>query len=184
MVDWFNSRKAAQVATFFAIKEGGRINVLKLMKLIYLSDRKNMDKYDYPILSDILVSMPHGPVNSCTLDHINGEGDQSVWVQFLADKENHEISAVNVIEPENMDQLSRAEIKTLDQIWDEFGKMDRYQLRDWTHDNCPEWEDPKGSSASIPYERIFKFLGKKNPEELQEEIKFDRRISKLHKSVA
>ena len=45
----YSARKAAQVAAFFAIKEGGAINVLKLAKLLYLSDREHLSQYDFPI---------------------------------------------------------------------------------------------------------------------------------------
>jgi Protein of unknown function (DUF4065) len=64
MAFWFNVKKAAQVAAFFALKQGGQIHVLKLTKLVYLSDREFMDRYDIPITGDKLVSMDHGPVNS------------------------------------------------------------------------------------------------------------------------
>ena len=32
--DWFEPRKAAQVTAFFALKAGGKINILKATKLI------------------------------------------------------------------------------------------------------------------------------------------------------
>jgi uncharacterized phage-associated protein len=68
----FNRRKAAQVAAFFARAEGGRINVLKLVKLIYLADREFVLRHGEPMLDDRWVSMPHGPVNSGTYDMIQG----------------------------------------------------------------------------------------------------------------
>ena len=37
---------------------------------------------------------------------------------------------------------------------------DRFELAEWTHSNVPEWEEPHGSSSPIPYERVFKYLGK------------------------
>ncbi len=73
---WYNARKAAQVAAFFALSEGGKINVLKLVKLIYLADRSAMEAFEAPILNDKFVSMDHGPVNSITLNLINGLGDE------------------------------------------------------------------------------------------------------------
>ena len=60
----FNARKAAQVGAYFAKASGGKINVLKLVKLIYLADRHSMELYDAPILNDVFVSMNKGPVNS------------------------------------------------------------------------------------------------------------------------
>ncbi|MGA9893403.1 MAG: type II toxin-antitoxin system antitoxin SocA domain-containing protein, partial [Xanthobacteraceae bacterium] len=72
----YNVRKAAQITAFFAKKEGGSIAVLKVAKLLYLADREFMAAYDLPMLFDELVSMPHGPVTSNTLNYINGMEEQ------------------------------------------------------------------------------------------------------------
>ena len=61
-LDGYKARKAAQVAAFFAIKSGGTVNVLKLMKLMYLSEREFISRYDVPMLFDRLVSMKNGPM--------------------------------------------------------------------------------------------------------------------------
>lgn len=37
--------------------------------------------------------------------------------------------------------------------------MGKYEIRDYTHDHCPEWTDPNGSSSPIPYEKVFRALG-------------------------
>jgi uncharacterized phage-associated protein len=175
---WFNSRKAAQVVAFFARQQGGEINVLKLTKLVYIADRKNMEAYDFPICGDKLVSMDNGPVNSMTLNHINGlVATKDGWDEFVADRAGHFVgTAKQNIPDEDLDELSPAELKTLYAVWKDFGWMDQWQLRDWTHNNCPEWEDPDGSSNPIPYERVFKFLQKNNAEELEARVLEDRQL--------
>lgn len=167
---WFNARKAAQVAAFFALQENGSINVLKLTKLIYLSDRTHMGRYDYPILNDKFTAMPHGPVNSLTYEFINGDQDDNGWNEFITDREGHNIGLTKSISIDDLDELSDAELDTLRGVWSSFGSMSQYKIRDWTHENCPEWEDPHGSSNPIPYARVFKYLGKKNAELLEEKI--------------
>jgi len=174
---WFNVRKAAQIVAFFALREGGDINVLKLTKLVYLADRRHMELYDYPILDDELVSMPHGPVNSMTFNFINGCNDDAGWNEFISDRVAYKVGVTSTISLEQLDELSEAELDTLEQIWQQFGAMEPFQIRDWTHENCPEWEDPHGSSYPIPYERVFKYLGKKHAEELENEIKENRNLS-------
>jgi uncharacterized phage-associated protein len=175
---WFNVRKAAQIAAFFAREQGGAINVLKLAKLVYLADRRNMEKYDSPISGDNFVSMDHGPVNSITYNYINGMEDQrDSWAEFIADRSGYEVGLVRPVEDEDLDQLSRAEIGTLREVWAEFGKMDRFEIRDWTHQNCPEWEDPQGSSAPIAFERVLGFLNKPNARELAEQIRAQRFVN-------
>lgn len=175
MQPWFNIRKAAQIGAYLAVKEGGAINVLKLTKLIYLADRAFMLRYDAPLLDDELVSMDHGPVNSMTYDCINGnQADRREWSEFVADREGYAIGVAQGVTVDRLDELSRADRQMLDETWHRYGHMDQWELRDHTHKKCPEWEDPLGSSYPIPYERVFKFLGKADAAELAEAVRSRR----------
>jgi uncharacterized phage-associated protein len=179
MQPWFNVRKAAQVSAYFALKEGGAINVLKLTKLVYLADRAFMERYDAPLLDDELVSMDHGPVNSMTYDCINGnQADRNDWNEFVADRERYSIGAAPGITVERLDELSRADRQVLDETWRRFGHMTQWEIRDYTHQHCLEWEDPKGSARPIPYERVFKYLQKPDAAELAEAIRRDRVVAR------
>jgi uncharacterized phage-associated protein len=173
---WFNARKAAQVVAFFAKAQGGQINVLKAVKLVYLADREAMKAFDAPILCDNFVSMDFGPVNSLTLNQINGTADDDTgWDEFITDRAGHTVGLRNKnIKIQELDELSAAELKVLNFIWERFGKMDRFELADYTHKNCPEWEDPKGSSMRIPLERIFKYLGKQDGTALAQKLESER----------
>jgi len=177
MTPWFNVRKAAQIAAYFAREQGGSINVLKLVKLIYIADRKNMEKFDFPISGDSLVSMDHGPVNSMTLNYINGTVDDRVaWEHFISDRAGHDVGLARAVSDDDLDELSRAELTTLREVWNQFGAMTKYEIRDWTHANCPEWENPDGSSTPIPHARVFKFLGKAHADELEQCVHEERRL--------
>jgi uncharacterized phage-associated protein len=179
MHPWYNVRKVAQVVAFFASKEGGTINVLKLAKLLYLSDRQNMKEYDFPITYDDFVSMPNGPVNSITLDYINGTRYHGImqWQEFIDGRTNYDISATRVFEERELNELSRADLGTLNAIWQKFGHMNKYQLVEWTHRNCGEWRDPDGSSEPIEYVRVFEGLNKENAEELAHDIETEKALS-------
>lgn len=135
-----------------------------------------LDTFEAPILHDKFVSMDHGPVNSITLNFINGlSDDRADWNFFITDRADHFIGLTNKeIKIQDLDELSPAEIKILELVWNRFGKMNQYELRDYTHKNCPEWEDPKGSSAPIPVERIFKFLGKADSDALASKLESER----------
>ena len=176
---WFNVRKAAQVAAFFALRSGGEINVLKLTKLIYLADRQFMQAYDTTILSDKLVSMPHGPVNSMTLNYMSGLVVNEDWQTYITDRAGHMVALANPdLRLNDLRELSRAELQTLENTWKQFGHYDRFQLRDYTHQHCPEWEDPHGSSNPIPYSRLFKYLGKvDHAEELEDRVMSERQVA-------
>jgi uncharacterized phage-associated protein len=170
----YSASKAAQVVVYFASKNPNKlIDVLKVIKLVYLADRESIKRFGFPILDEPRVSMPHGPVNSTTYSHIQGEYDLEAcgWSKYLRDRSNHQVS-VRQDAPTDYDELSDADISCLDSVWDEFGHMGKYELRDWTHSkgNIPEWEDPFGSSAPIPIERIMLALGIKDGTAFAEEI--------------
>lgn len=174
----YKTRKAAQVTAFFALKQGGAINVLKLAKLLYIGDREHLSRYDLPILFDNFVSMEHGPVTSTTLDYVNGyREDRANWDAFVSDRSGHYVGvASDRLTVDDLDELSDVEIDTLESVWSQFGGMDRFTVRDWTHKHCGEWEDPKGSSTPIPYERVLKFLCKDHAAEIAQEIEAVRGI--------
>lgn len=159
----FNEKKAAQIAAWFLHQAGGVMSHLKLMKLMYLADRESMRSHGFPMTGDHFVSMPHGPVLSNTLSHINDEAPSACdgWNSWISDKANHEVALVIGVDMDALDYLSRADLQILKSSWEKFGHMTKFQIRDYTHDakNCPEWKDPKGSSYPIHYRTVFEALG-------------------------
>jgi len=160
----YDPRKAAQTIAYFAIKNGRNpLHVVKAVKLVYLADRESISRFGFPIQDETRVSMKHGPVNSTTYSFINGEYDATTcgWADFLSDRSGHRVGlAKSDLTEDDLDELSEAEIQVLDAVWERFGNMNVWSLRDWTHepDNIPEWEDPGNSSLEIPLERIMHSL--------------------------
>lgn len=180
MLPGYNVRKAAQAVAFFALSEGADINVLKLSKLLYLAEREFMERFDAPMFYDRLVSMDHGPVTSISLNLINGCLENEEWSKFVADRSNYSVGiASKSLTFDDLDELSKADIKILSWLWEQFGRYDKYALRDYTHEHCKEWENPHGSSTPIPHERVFKFLNKKDGDRLSEEIEKHRDICRM-----
>ena len=177
----FSERKAAQVAAWFLQQAGGRMPHLKLMKLMYLADRAALGEFGFSITGDRAVSMPHGLVLSMTLNLVNGDiesGDDG-WESWISDRADHEV-ALRERPPgqESLDQISAADADVLARVWRQFGNMNKWQIRDYTHDHCAEWEDPQGSSKPIPFERIFTALGRSAEEAawLAEQIAGEHRV--------
>lgn len=157
----FNEYKVAQMAAFFLNQtEKKRMPHLKLMKLLYLADREAVRQFGFSISEDMMVAMPHGPVLSRTLDLMNGYTNPNRWEEWISDKENHEVS-LNKLFKENteLDELSQAELTILNLVWAQFGTMNQWEIRDWTHDNCQEWQDPQGSSYPISFEKLACAVG-------------------------
>jgi uncharacterized phage-associated protein len=179
MQPWFKVRKAAQVAAYFARRQGGAINLMKLVKLVYLANRNAMAQFDYPIFDDHMVSMPHGPVDSFVLNYLDGaEPDRADWEAYLTARANYMVGLAKPdITEDELDELSNADLGVLSKTWDDFGHLNQWQLEEYTHNHCQEWEDPNGSSWTIPYARVFKALGKERHYELARMILQQRQIA-------
>lgn len=185
----YNPITAAQLIAYLALKtEGKIINVLKAIKLVYLADRESIKQWGVPILDENRYSMRHGPVNSLTYAHINGEYDLDAcgWSAYLEDREDHLVAVKNNIFVHDLNELSEADIQCLDAVWEKFGNMNQWQLVDWTHDgkNVPEWEDPNESSKIIPLERIMRVVGVKDSDAQVQLLKGHSEIEKLLKELA
>jgi len=183
----FNEQKVAQMAAYLLNKQGGRFAHLKLMKLLYLSDREAMGRFGYSLSGDFPVSMPHGPVLSQTLSLISGDilPCEHGWDCWISDKENYEVSTKKEFTRNDLDELSEFDIEVLDSVWNRFGHMNQWEIRDYTHDYCSEWQDPQGSSLPIKMDSIFRALGKTEVETsaLSDEIEAQKSISKIFASV-
>ena len=178
--DGFDVRKIAHIAARFILRADGRINHLKLMKLIYLANRKFMEKYDLPIVFDDCVSMDCGPALSQTVNLSNGNILNPIWEDLIKSEARHSRTLHKDISVEALDELSRADLGVLNEIWEEYGALDQWELVEMTHsqDVCPEWENPHGKALPIPYERILKFLSKERSEEIAEEIESYRSLAR------
>lgn len=166
----FNEKKAAQVAAFFLFKasqRGANVTLLRLMKLMYLAERSSYQQYGEPIIGDALVSMPNGPVLSGTLELIDFGSQKSPdggWDALIAERNDRymALKSTDLIKSEDdLRELSESDLEILRSIWSQFGKWSALKLRDYTHnpENCPEWEDPDGSSIPIKLEKLFEVLG-------------------------
>lgn len=180
----FNERKAAQMAAYFLGQLPDRkMPHLKLMKLLYLSDREAVRAFGRPISGDRLVSMPHGPVLSQTLNLMDGdvESQPGGWEEWISDKENHELSLRQSLSVATLDELAPAEIRVLESVWKQFGAMGKWEIRDWTHKHCAEWKDPKGSSFPIQYDALARAVGfdADSARELAVQIQSEQEIDRL-----
>lgn len=150
-------------------RAGGRLPLLKLMKLMYLAERESLRVYGEPICGDKPVSMPHGPVLSKTYDLMNGCGSQEDrgWNAWIEDRSGYDLALRDpsmIRTPEkDLLELSDGDIEVLDAIWQKYGHMSKYELVEYTHsDACPEWEDPHGSSRPIPPSKLLRAVGYKD----------------------
>jgi uncharacterized phage-associated protein len=176
----FRSRKAAQMCAYFAVRstykgKQGLIEKLKLIKLLYLAERRSLGERHVPMLYDELFSLPHGPICSSTLNGIDGHIHAEIWDEYLAHNGNLTLS-VRSFAREEFDEISDAEIDILEETWKQFGSKSASDLRNWSHENCPEYtEVGPGNRLAISYRDVLKALGVEDAEAIDSEISDFRR---------
>lgn len=174
----FRSRKAAQLAAYFAVRSRGTIEKLKLIKLIYLTERRFIEHNDHPMLFDELYSLPHGPVCSSTLNGIDGVIHSATWDKFIA-RNGNVVVALKKFERDDLDELSNLEMKEAQMTWRRFGGMTASQIRNYTHEHCPEYKETEKRRIPISYRELLEALGKKDAAGIEEEISEVRRVDGL-----
>ena len=177
-----DERKATQMAAWLLEKTaGGRMKYLKLIKLLYITDREALTKWGQPLTGDSYFSLPHGPVVSRIQNLITDDPEFSAstyWCDYIR-REDYDVALSS---SPGIDLLSKAEITLLEEIFDRFGRMSRWHLRDLTHE-FPEWHDPEGSCLPISYQEILAAVGRvAEAEELAREIEADNLVFEILES--
>src|SRR5690606_15384011 len=104
----FREDRATQVASRLLELAGGSLNVLPLVKLVYLVDRTCLERFGRPVTFDSFYNMANGPVVSSTLDCINAETEEDapIWSRHISRRTGN---SVRLIRPAAPLDLSRAE---------------------------------------------------------------------------
>jgi uncharacterized phage-associated protein len=174
----FDFEKATQALNYLAKKEGGKIDKMKAIKLIWLADRFHLRKYGRPILNDNYLAMEYGPVGSSVkdvADHSSflGTEEKKYAEEFIKpDGNKYFVESIGDIDS---DVFSESDLEALDFIYGIYGKQHPLKLADMSH-YFPEWKKFeaelltgsisrgnmsyadffKNPEMEIPYENIFK----------------------------
>ncbi len=177
----FDIDKAAQTAHFFISLSGDEMEILKLVKLIYLADRLSLEKRRIPVVGGSFYCLTHGPVTSEVLDLINVGTctGNSPWEQLISDRSNHMVGINKKLE--EYDALSVTELRLLNEVWQKFGSHDKWELVNWTHQHCEEWSDPSGGRIEISARRLAESFGWSDSEmvDFEAELAAQCRIKEL-----
>jgi hypothetical protein len=180
----YNERKTAAAAGVLLREAGGRMEYLRLLKLLYMADRESWDRYGRPITGDDYVSMDHGPVLSETYNRIKDEGtSEGFGLEGWWEKTVERVSRYDVrlaAEPD-LGPLSPAEVRLLKDTYDLYRDFETWPLVRHLHRILKEWTNPKGSSINIFPEDILKALGKpaKAIEDAREEAEEQAQLQRL-----
>jgi uncharacterized phage-associated protein len=155
----FRSEKAAQICAFFLLLSGGAIEKLKLIKLVYLSERESVSRRRRPIVFDEYYSLKNGPICSNTLNGIDGGLDQPIWGKYLQKDGRKDIYIAAGVALDGLDQISNGDIDILNSIWKQFGWMTSSQIRNWTHKNCKEYVEVEKGRLPIMLNEMASAIG-------------------------
>jgi uncharacterized phage-associated protein len=137
----FDYKKATQAINYLAKREGGQIEKLKLIKLIYLADRYHLRRYGRPLVNDAYFAMRLGPVGSSVKDIAEFSDFLDETELSYASKYIKKGQAPHTVTSETeVDEgvFSKSEMEALTFAFDEFGAYSASSLVDITH-RYPEW---------------------------------------------
>lgn len=134
----FKERKAAQVTRLFIqCNSDQSFSACKLLKLIYLVDRKALELWGFPVTYDTPKNLPYeGLMPSHTYDLIDPPkkkrnalftSGSSYWYHYFCMSNEGHYTIPTELNPGTAD-LSRAEIELVENIFDQFGYKTDEQL--------------------------------------------------------
>lgn len=159
----FNEAKATQAAARLLTLRGGTMSYVKLIKLLYLSDREALIRLGRPITTDRFISMDNGPVVCRIYDLIRNEPPPNcfqIWRKFISNPENYE---VRLLGDPGSGELSRPEQELIDEVFAQHGRQSRWRVVDYSR-SLPEWTYPDGGALPIEYRDILKAADKPEKE--------------------
>jgi uncharacterized phage-associated protein len=177
----FDLKKALQ-ATAVLLRLAGTsrtANYMRLIKLLYLADRRSLQETGRPITGDRPVALERGPVLGRVLDLIRGKHARSPeWARYVETDGYH----VRLLEDPGNGELSPYEVELLQAIWDEHRAKDEWDLVRETHE-LPEWKknDPGSSSKPIPLADILEAVGRSGDlQAIEEDARQTSALNKLY----
>ena len=168
----FSERKVTEAAGYLLRLSRGRQFHMKLLKLLYIADRRALANWGFFLSADSHVSMEYGPVLSNTYNLIKGQRKGEFWQSHISSRAQNE---VHLLKDTSTDTLSRAEERLLDEVFAEFGDVETFELSEMTHSQFPEWRDPGKSRIPISPREILQ--AQNVPDEEIRDILQDLRVS-------
>lgn len=138
-------------AIYYLLRKLKKADKIKLVKLMYLADKYHLIRYGRTITNDDYYAMEHGPVGAMvkdvlSFDSFNIPPKTFKYLSTLINRDDKNHFSVKRDAKISFDMLSDTDKESLDFVYDKFGKMGKWELRDYTH-KYPEW---------YQYEDLFK----------------------------
>jgi uncharacterized phage-associated protein len=168
----FNFDKAVQaIAVLMRSQALPKMNYMRLLKLLYLAERKAIKESGRPIIGSPIVAMKRGPIVETVYKLILGQHFDSLRFSKFFERSHYDL--VMTADP-GMGRLSEFEIEKLQEVASEFADCDEWDLVWITHE-LPEWKknDPGDSCRPIPLVDLLEALGMENADAILEDARND-----------
>ena len=137
---------------YYLLKKLGPTDKVKLVKLLYFADKYHLIKYGRTITNDEYWAMPHGPVGSNAKDVLEfneftmSKNECDFAKTLIAQAGEKSFKVKENVDVFSFDFLSESDMEALNFVIKNFGTMDTWKIRDYSH-KYPEWAQ---------YEDLFK----------------------------
>jgi len=122
----FNEQKATEAAATLIELEGGEMNYMKLIKLLYLMDKMALRQWERPITYDRYFSMKDGQVLSKVLDFVKDKITGVIWHNYIGRSGQYTVSLTRG--PVKPSLLSPAELALIRDMYADLGQYDQFRL--------------------------------------------------------
>jgi uncharacterized phage-associated protein len=135
----FAYKKAVQALNYFATQNGGEIEKLHALKLVFFADRFHLRKYGRPITNDQYWAMKLGPVPSGVKDLFELDSASPVERHYAEEFFEHSDRPHSIRSTAAVDTnvLSQSDLEALEFAWHHFSRQ--YGIVEKTH-TYPEWQ--------------------------------------------
>lgn len=153
--------KTVQIAARFLKHTDGKDtnNYTKLIKLLYLTDREALKRWNCPLTGDEYYWMDNGPVLSGVFDRIKKTSAplKTYWNSCFETKGFN----LRIKKDPGEERLPFAVKQLIDSLFDQFRDYSYVDMITYTHTALGERLNvPKGGTKALSYERILLVIGK------------------------
>jgi len=151
--------RTIQAVAFLLRREPHRcMNYMRLLKVLYLAERKILADSGKPLTGSPVVAMKRGPVLEDVYSLIRSQHVATAeWAKHFRTVSYR----LEMHDDPGSSQLSRFVTRTLEEVAAKFDNCDEFDMVDFTH-TLPEWQsnDPGESSRRISLEDILRAVGR------------------------
>ena len=142
----FRPGAAAELAGFFLQQIGGETDWLTILKLLYYTEKRALERYEWPIIFDRMYCFPQGPVPETVYRLLKEEVSYPEWSEVIESKRPH---TVRLRIPPTTKHLSQVQLDIAREVFKENEGKSGLRMSAESH-SLEEWTDPQEAAIRFP----------------------------------